>query len=787
MLRRNPGMMALAVLALGLGIGSNSAVFTVLNGVLLRPLPFPQPDDLLLLSDAPAAGPFGPSLGMVESEYLDLLADNRVFERIATFNQSQTTLTGVGEATRLAAADITADFLPALRVSPAMGRNFSEGEENVALIGDQLWRGRFHSDSGILGKPVRLDGVAHTVIGVMPRGFRFPYEAEVWRPLIVRVNPHLAFFRPVVARLKSGQSRVQAQAGFLSFARAENAAHPPRDKSRPPVAAVMPLKNLLVGDVRESLRLFAAAVAFVLLIACANVANLLLMRAESRRQEIAVRVALGAGRPRLIRQLLTEGLVVSLLGGAVGLLLALWGVPVLLALAPHGRIPRLADVHVDSAVLGFTLAVSVLTGLLFGAAPAFEASRRAIRDALSRNMRVAAGTGGGLRSALAVAEIALALVLLTGAGLMLKSLWRLQAVDPGFKPESVLTMTVTLPDAVYREPADVKAFYGRVLEKLASVPGVTVSAAVNWLPLEGMLTRGDLTIENGHFPPAYAVDKLVVSPDYFRTMGIRLLSGRDFSSRDTPDAPHVALVGQSAARTLWPGEDPVGKRISESGSARAKDWYTIVGVVSEVRQFSLARSANPAVYFPYPQSPHPGWLPHVSFVARTATDARQVAPGMRAAIRAVDADQPVERMTSMPDLIAATASDRAFQARLLALFAALALALAAIGVYAVLAYAVSLRTREIGIRMALGAASRDVLRMVLMRTFALAACGLSLGTAGALFASKALARMLYEVKPHDAPTMIAVAGILGAAALAAGWFPARRASRVDPAVSLRWE
>jgi len=785
MLRRNPGVTVVALVALGLGIGANSAVFTVLNGVLLRPLPFPQADRLLMLSHAPAVGPFGPSLGMVEHDYLDFLPHNQAFERLATFNQNQVTLTGVGEAARLPAADVTTGFLSTLRVAPAIGRDFRGGEENVVLIADGLWHSRFRDDRSIVGRTIKLDGVPHTILGVMPRDFHFPYDAQIWKPFVVRVNPHLAMFRPVVGRLKAGASRAQAQAEFLAFARAELLASPPRDRSRAPVPRVVPLKDLLVGDVRESLRIFAGAVAFVLLIACANVANLLLMRAESRRQEMSVRVAMGAGRLQLVRQLLAESVVVSLLGGAAGLLFALWGVPALLALAPEGRIPRLGEIHIDAAVLVFTFGVSLLTGLLFGAAPALHAIRRTVNHEL--NSRSSAGAGGGVLSALVVAEIALALVLLTGAGLMVKSLWRLQAIDPGFRPQNVVAMTVTLSDAVYREPADITAFHDRVLEKLAAIPGISAAAAVNSLPLGGTLTRGDMVLENRRFPAGFAVDKLVVSANYFRAMGIRVLSGRDFSDRDTADAPRAAVISQSAARTVWPGEDPLGKRISEADRPKATDWYTIVGVVSDVRQWSLAKTPSPALYFPYRQSPHAGWLPQMTFVARTAGAAPRVAPAMRAAVREVDADQPIERMASMPDVVAATGAERAFQARLLTAFAVLALALAVIGVYGVLAYAVAARTREIGIRMALGAQARDVLGMILRRTSALAAGGLAFGTAGALFATRVLEKMLFEVTPHDAPTMIAVGSILGLAAIAAGWLPARRASRVDPMIALRWE
>ncbi|HEY2012072.1 MAG TPA: ABC transporter permease [Bryobacteraceae bacterium] len=788
MLGRNPAIAAIAILALGLGIGANTAVFTVLNGVLLRPLPFPEADRLLLFSNTPRGGPFGTVLGLTESDYLELRRNDHSFEPPAAFNGTQVSLTGVGEAVRLPAANVTPDLFTVLRVNPAMGRDFrpEEAQAAVVLLSDAIWRSRFHTDPHIVGQVIKLDGVATTVIGVMAPGFSFPSDAQVWTPLDVRVDPHRAFFRPTVARLKPGATRQQAQAEFAAFAQGLADAVPASRRRNAPVPQVLPLKELLVSDVRDTLRIFAGAVAFVLLIACANVANLLLMRAESRKQEIAVRIALGAGGRRLARQLLTESLLVSVLGGAVGILLALWGVPALLALAPKDRIPRLPEISIDSTVLAFTLAVSILTGLLFGAAPAFQAVRRTVRDRLNQGARIS-GAGGGLRNALAVGEIALALVLLMGAGLMLKSLWRLRAVDPGFRADHVLTMTVTVPESVYRQPADIQAFHERVLAKLGATRGVAAVAAVNYLPLGGMLARGDFQVERGKFPPNYAVDKLVVSPSYFRTMGIRLLNGRDFSERDRDGTPKVTIISQSAARAIWPGEDPLGKRISEADHPSSADWYTIIGVVDDVRQLGLTMKASPALYFSYLQSPHAGWLPHMTFVLRTEEGTQQIAPAMRAAVREVDADQPVERAISMPDLIATTGAERTFQARLLAAFAALALLLAAIGVYGVLAYGVAMRTREIGIRIALGARTADVLRMVMRRTAVLAVCGLALGTVASLFATRVLEKMLFEVKPHDGATMLAGACVLGAAALAAGWVPARRAARVDPLVALRWE
>jgi putative ABC transport system permease protein len=787
MMLRTPGITAIALIALGLGIGANTAVFTVLNSVLLRPLPYPESHRLMLLSHAPQGGFFGPMLGVVESDYLEFRDRNQAFEGIATFSGAQVSLTGAGEPVRLPAANVTSAFFDVLRIKPVIGPGFHTGATDQVILGDAIWRSRFRSDSNIIGKKIQLDGVPHTVAGVMPPGLRFPSDADLWTQFEVRINPHNAFFRPVVGRLKPGWSAAQAYGEFTAILRALHPVAPGQKPRRnAPVAKIMPLKELLVGDIRSSLRIFAGAVAFVLLIACANVANLLLMRAESRRQEIAVRIALGAARQRLVRQLLTESLLLGLIGGALGILISLWGVPALLALAPQGRIPRLTEIHIDAAVLAFTLAASFVTGLLFGAAPAIQAARHTVRDSLTRNSTIPAGRSR-LRSSLVIAEVALAVVLLSGAGLMIKTLWRLHAVDPGFQTENLLAMSVDIPAAVYKQPAAIQAFHARVLEKLSTVPGADGAGAISGLPLTGFFPRGNLQVEGGRFPDNYVMDKLVISENYFRAMGIRLLQGRDLSDRDTADAPRVAMLSRSAATTLWPGQDPVGKRISETDHPTAKSWYTIVGVVDDVRQDRLTAPPDHAVYFPFRQSPNDGWLLHMTYVTRQSTPELRIAPSLRAAVHAVDPNMPITQFTTMQDLIATTGAERTFQARLLSAFATLALLLALIGIYGIAAYAVAMRTREIGIRMALGARAADVVRLVLLRTIVLCGGGLVLGMGGSLYATRALEKMLFEVKPHDPATMAGVGAVLAATALVAAWFPARRAARVDPLVALRWE
>jgi predicted permease len=786
MIQRNPGVTAIAVLALGLGIGANSAVFAVLNGVLFRSLPFPESDRLLLLSYAPKSGFFATLFGAVEGDFLEFRDRNQAFESVTTFNNTQVSLTGVGEPVRLPSANVTANFFDVLRVKPAIGSGFQPGVPNQVGLGEAIWRTRFHADQGIVGKKIQLDGTPYTVAGVMPAEVHFPGGAELWTLFEVRINPHNALFRPIVGRLKPGWTSQQAYGEFSSIL---GALHPPGKNSErdAPAAKILPLKELLVGDVRGSLRVFAGAVAFVLLIACANVANLLLMRAEGRRQEIAVRIALGAGNSRLVRQVLTESMVLAVIGGGAGILLALWGVPALLALAPEGSIPRLTEIHVDSSVLAFTFGASILTGLLFGAAPALQTARRSIRDSLTRGSVPVSAGGSGVRGALVIAEVAMAVVLLSGAGLMMKALWRLHAVNPGYRTDNVLTMTVDIPTAVYHETADIQSFHGRVLEKLRGVPGVSAAAAVSSVPLTHYLWRGDIKLEGGRFPAHYALDKLVISGDYFRTMGISLMQGTDFSERDNPVAPKVVILSRSAAATLWPGQNAIGRRISEADHPTEKSWYTVVGVVDDVCQERLTAPPDHAIYFPIWQSPISAWLEHMTFVTREASPDLRIAPVLRAAVHSVDANMPITLFSSMQDIVAATGAERTFQTRLLGAFAALALVLSLIGIYGVAAYSVAMRTREIGIRMALGAQAGSVVALVLRRTLALSATGLVIGVGGSLIATRVLEKMLFEVKPNDPATMIVVAVVLATAAILAGWFPARRAARVDPLVALRWD
>jgi predicted permease len=787
-LRRSPAFTAIAVCALALGIGANTSVFTVVNGVLLRPLPFPQPDRLLLISYKPLDNPFLAGPGLADGYYLEFEKSNRSFEAIATFGRDAATLTGAGDAVRVPAATVTASFFRVLEVHPALGRSFVPQEErtgNTAILSDSLWRGRFHSDPEIVGKTLTLEGKKCSVIGVMPPGFTFPGAVDLWLPLQVGGDPGNSYFRPVFGRLRASVSLPQARAEFDTLA--PHLPIGPRERRNQMLAEVLPLKDLLTRNIQSSLLIFMGAVAFVLLIACANVANLQLMRGAARRQEIAVRAALGARRGRLIRQLLTESVMVSMAGAAAGILLTAAAVPALLALAPEGRVPRANEIHIDVPVLGFAVLLGALTGILFGLFPALQAGGRGPSDWIGRGGRTATGRERPL-SALVVAEVALALVLLAGAGLMLKSFSNMRAVNPGFLAENTLTVAADLPEVRYPNASALQSFDANVLAKLASLPGVSAVGAVNWLPLTPFLISGDFHLEGGRpLPNGYTVDKPAVSAGYFRAMGIRLLRGRAFTDHDTGGSPGVAVISESVARTLWPDGDAIAKRLTLEDRPEPQDWLTIVGIVDDVRQESLTANAHAAIYQPYDQVTRAFFLSHMTLIVRTAADVRAAAPAMRDVLRRLDPYLPVAPVTAMTDVVAATTAEPRFQARLISVFSLLALLLATIGVYGVLAYGVAQRTREIGIRMALGAERSDIARLVLRRSALLVTAGLAIGLVGAAAATRVLSRLLFEVAPTDPATFAAVAAGLGVVALVAGSLPARRAAKVDPLHVLRWE
>jgi putative ABC transport system permease protein len=787
-LRKNPGFTAVAVLVMALGIGANTAMFTIVNGVLLRPLPFPESRRLFMISYWPRQWHLFFGTGMVDSQYLDFHRQQHEFEAITTFASNPVTLTGAGDPVRLSGAAVTTEFLQVLGVQPAAGRGFlaEDGAVNVVLLGDRLWRKRFGGDPRVLGRTIALDGVQHTVVGIMPSGFAFPAGTELWIAMEIRLQQGNAFTRPVIGRLRPDVSPQRAQAALDAFT--APLPHKFPGSSLVMEARVQPLQDVVVGEIRGALVVFAGAVAFVLLIACANVANLLLIRAASRRREITVRAALGAGRWRLIRQLLTESLLIGVAGGGLGVLLAFAGVPALLALAPTGRVPRADEIGIDGWSIAFTLGLSVLTAVVFGLVPAIRATRQDLAQSMADGGRGSTGGREGLRAVLVVAELALSLVLLTGAGLLLKSFWRLQSVDPGFRPRNALAVTVDLPESRYRTAAQMRAFHQSTLAKLASLPGVEAAGAVNWMPFGQNLIRGDFQLEGGRkLPRGFAVDKPVISPDYLRTIGIRLQRGRAFRESDDATALGVVLVSQSVARTLWPGEDPIGKRISMQDRPKEQDWLTIIGVVDDIRQKELTAKPSPAVYLPYRQVNGTFFLSHMTFLVRTAADVAGMAPAIRGVIRSVDPDQPVDSMATMGEMIALSTAEPRFRTRVIGGFSIVALLLAAIGIYGVLAYSVAERTREIGIRVAVGATTGSIAAMVLRRTLLLAGSGVAIGMAGSLALTRVLRTFLFEVQPTDLATFTAAAVLLVTVALLAGLLPARRAAGVDPLIALRYE
>ncbi|PYO25825.1 MAG: hypothetical protein DMD73_13725, partial [Gemmatimonadetes bacterium] len=780
-LRRTPAFTTVAVATLALAIGANSAVFTVVNGVLLEPLPFRDPGRLYAVSYLPTDLPFELPPGVDDRLYLEYRQHVSRFDRITGYQRQELTLSGVRDATRLPGARASATFFEVLGVQPALGRAFSAdedqaGSDRVVILSDRLWRARFNGDRAILGKTITLDGITRTVVGVMPRGFTFPAASQVWTPLALRLDPGNSFLFPVIGRLRADATPEQAKSELEAIALAMPP--DPRAGGIKPVARIIPLKDTLIGKVRTSLLVLVGAVAFVLLIACANVANLLLIRAATRRHEMAVRIALGASRARIARQLLTESLLIALIGAAAGIFVAFAGVRALLALAPAGRIPRIDEVHLNGWVLGFTLVVAVITGILFGVVPARSGARREPQEALGQGTRLVGGSHHGLRSVLVTAEITLALMLLSGAGLMIKSFLMIRSLDTGYDASRVLTMSVNLPEIAYPDAARLRAFHTALLEQLTRIPGASAVGAVAFRPMSDVGIMGDFVVDGPTpLPHGYTVDKPTVSPGYFAALGIRLLAGRDFTSADRAGAPGVVVVSQTVARQLWPDERAVGKRISMQDQPGPNDWLTVIGVVNDVVQ-DAQLSRHSTIYLPYLQTSSAGFINQMTFVVRPQPAAGNLAPAMRGALRDVDPAVPAQALQTMDQSLMDTIAEPVFQMRLLATFACLALFLAALGTYGVLAYDVTERTREIGLRMALGATPGTVLRMVLGRTATLAFTGAALGVAGSLMLTRVLTRWLFEVKPTDPATLTAVTVVLLVAALLAGLLPARRAAGV---------
>jgi putative ABC transport system permease protein len=790
-LRRAPAFTAVAVLTLALGVGANTAVLTVVDRVLHRPLPFRDPGALYLVSQLPRDLPFELSPGLADRLYLEYRDHQRSFESLTAYQRAELTLSGSGDATRLSGAHVGAPFFSTLGWRVALGRGFTrdeevDGRDRVAILSDRLWRERFGADPSVLGRTITLDRIPRTVIGVAPAGFSFPASSDVWIPLAIRLDRGNSFILSVLGRLKPGVTAAQAMSELEAISRAMP--RDPRDGDRAQVSRLVPLKDALTGKVVRSLIVFAGAVAFVLLIAGANVANLLLIRAAARRHELAVRVALGANRGRIIRQLLTESTLLAVIGGAVGVVVAFVGVRALVAIAPAGRIPRLDEVRVDAWVLGFSLGVSVATGIVFGLVPAFSGSRRQAQGELAHaSSRTVAGAQHGARAMFAVAQIALALVLLTGASLMVKSFVRMRRVDTGYRADHVVTMTVNLSGAAYPDAQRIRQFHTRVLDRLRQIPGVSAVGAVSFRPMQGVGVMGDFVVDGATpFPHGFNVDKPTVSAGYFRAMGIRILRGREFSPRDDDTAPGVAIVSESVARKLWPGSDAIGKRISMSDKPGPNDWRTVVGVASDVVQ-DADMTRHSTLYLPYLQIASPFFINQMTYVVRTAGDPAALGPDMRAALRDVDAAVPAQALQTMEQSMLVAIAEPLFQTRLLVVFSLLALLLAAVGTYGVLSYQVAERRRELAIRVALGAEGARVVRMIVRRTLVFALTGIAFGTVGALLATRVIGRFLYDVSATDPGTFGLAAVLLASIALLAGLVPAMRAARVDPLIVLRSE
>jgi putative ABC transport system permease protein len=789
MLLKNPGFTAIGVLALALGIGANTAIFSLVDAVLWRPLPFREPERLALVgrtvaertpNDAPVSAPI----------FLDWQQRNNVFERMTAFTRASLTLAGEPESEVLSGASVSAGFFDTLGVPPALGRSFLTGEdrpgaEPVVMLSHALWQRRFGGDPDIVGKRLTVDDRQVTVVGVMPPRFDYPGGIALWTilPLDGQTNRNHHFYA-VVARLNPGVSIEKAQAEMDSVSRQLAELYP--QISRHHFAWVAPLHEYLTGDFRKPLLLWFGAIGLVLLIACANVANLLLMRAAGRGRELAVRAALGASRHRLIRQMLTESALLASLGGAAGLLVAVWCIK-LMSRFSSLEIARMNEVKLDWRVLGFTGLAVLLTSLLCGVVPAWLYSRQPPGEALKDSAARAAGgsRSGRLRGGLVVAEMALSLTLLIGAGLLINSFIELQAVNPGFNPEGVMTLNVILPRARFAQPAQRSNFITQVAEKLQAMPGVQSTALGAYVPMDGYQSNRVYAIEGQPVPDAGntpAVNNFPVSPDYFRTLQIPLLSGRLFTARDDMTAPPVVIVNQSFARRYFPGEEATGKRVRRV-TDQPSVWLQIAGVVGDVKQLRLNAEAKPIVYFPYSQTPSIG----VTLLARSSGDPASLANAMRQVVYSVDKDLGINRLASLEQLLGDSLAQRRTVMMLLAVFAALALALAAIGIYSVMAYSVTQRAQEIGIRLALGAQRSDVLRLIVGQGLKLVGLGVALGLSAAFGLTHLMKNLLFNVSETDPITFTAVPLLLAAVALLACYIPARRAARADPLVALRYE
>lgn len=803
-LLKHPGFVITTTLILALGIGANTTIFSVINTVLMRPLPYKDPDRLVMIWETNQ--PNGVPRSIVSpANFLDWKKQNQVFDNLAAFRFWYYTVTGAGDPERYQGARVSAGFFPLLGVQPEIGRNFGPedeqvGRDRVVILSHALWQRRFGANPNVVGQPLTINGETFTIIGVLPASFRFirvlNAELELWMPIAFPPEQMTRADHSIIVygRLKQGVQLAQAQAEMDRITQRLADEYPQTNSGWG--AQVNDLHEQAVKLVRPILLILMTVVGFVLLIACANVANLLLTRAAKRQRDIAIRFALGSSRWRLMRQLLTESLLLALLGGVTGLVLAYWGIDILNAVVPENRAPRLEQFSLDLKVLGFTLLVSILVGVIVGVIPGLRASRLNLSETLKEGGRVLseARSGRRLRNLFVVLEITLTVPLLISAGLLLRSSLLLQNVDRGLNLKDVLTMQISLPEAKYKTAEQTAAFYQQALQRIQSEPGVESASAVNVLPLTNLQDATAVTIEGvAPLPPGQeiTVGYRVIDQNYFRTLGIPLLDGRYFTKQDNDESRGVVIISKTMAQRYWPNENPIGRRLKPQFPAAkvpwrpqsSNTWLNIVGVVGDVKEEALNDEIRPELYVPYLQNPSS----LMNVVVRTTSDPLRLAPSLRRQVLAVDRDQPVSNINSMEDVFSQSLAEPKVITSLLTTFAGLALLLASLGVYSVVSYSVAQRTHEIGIRMAVGAQQQHVLRMVLGQGLKLVLVGVAVGLVTALAVTRVLSNLLFGVTTTDPPVFLIVPLLLVVVAILASYFPARNALKVDPINALRNE